>query len=574
MQLTPRAYQLSIYNSIMQHGNTLVVLPTGLGKTLIALMLIQDKMKLGRCLFLTPTKPLAKQHYLTVMKTLELSEKNVSFVSGEVTPKKRKEMYETDIIVSTPQTIRNDLDNGTLKPNFALVIYDECHRAIGQYAYTHVAEVLHEHSKGKTLFVGLTASPGGRHDRIREVMEALKIDNVEIRDHADPDVAPYVQKSAVSWVPVELSDHFKSIKKELEKMTAKYAQRLAGMGFPPPLKHKGQFMALRQRILNIPHNIKYPALVQYSILLHLLHMTELLETQGIYPMREYLEKLNEKDSKSAKQLLAEPALAQIKEMCTKDEDHPKMRVLVDIVKKLGGEDKKMIVFVQYRAQISRIVDVLKANGIGAKQFVGKKDGVTKKVQEETIAEFREGKFEVMVASSIGEEGLDIPAVDAVIFYEPVPSEIRSIQRRGRAARLKEGQVVILMTMGTRDEYYYYASKNREKKMKKILTGMQRAKEIEIVDGDKFGTSAPITTGRIETKEQKTNSNQTANSDQTPEGVNKKNSGQKIETEVKTIEQTKTENPKQETNNGGCGGTLEIDNTPPQSKNKQKKITDY
>jgi Fanconi anemia group M protein len=249
-------------------------------------------------------------------------------------------------------------------------------------------------------------------------------------------------------------------------------------------------------------------------------------------------------------------------------------VLVDIVKKLGGEDKKMIVFVQYRAQISRIVDVLKANGIGAKQFVGKKDGVTKKVQEETIAEFREGKFEVMVASSIGEEGLDIPAVDAVIFYEPVPSEIRSIQRRGRAARLKEGQVVILMTMGTRDEYYYYASKNREKKMKKILTGMQRAKEIEIVDGDKFGTSAPITTGRIETKEQKTNSNQTANSDQTPEGVNKKNSGQKIETEVKTIEQTKTENPKQETNNGGCGGTLEIDNTPPQSKNKQKKITDY
>jgi Fanconi anemia group M protein len=283
-----------------------------------------------------------------------------------------------------------------------------------------------------------------------------------------------VQKSTVTWVPVLLSEHFKDIKKELDSLTAKYAERLASMGFPPPLKHKGKFMELRQRILNIPHNIKYPALIQYSVLLHLLHMTELLETQGIYPMRSYLQKLGEKESKSAKILLREEGMARVQQLCQKDEDHPKMPVLIETIKKLTG--KKIIVFVQYRAQISRIETVLKENGISAKQFVGKKDGVTKKIQEETIAEFREGKFDVLVASSIGEEGLDIPAVDAVIFYEPIPSEIRSIQRRGRAARLKEGQVIVLMTKGTRDEYYYYASTNREKRMKKILTGMQRVKK--------------------------------------------------------------------------------------------------
>jgi Fanconi anemia group M protein len=245
------------------------------------------------------------------------------------------------------------------------------------------------------------------------------------------------------------------------------------MGFPPPLKHKGLFLKLRERILNIPHAIKYPALVQYSVLLHLLHMTELLETQGIYPLRGYLKKLGGKESKSAKLLLHEPAMARVQELCKKDEDHPKMKVLVDLVGKLSGAGKKMIVFVQYRSQIARIEDVLNANGISAKRFVGKKDGVTRKMQEETIAEFRAGKFDVMVASSIGEEGLDIPAVDAVIFYEPVPSEIRSIQRRGRTARLTEGEVIVLMTMGTRDEYYHYASQNREKKMKSILHGMKR-----------------------------------------------------------------------------------------------------
>jgi len=296
VELTPRAYQLAIYKSVVQNGNTLVVLPTGLGKTLIGLMLIQDRMKKGRCLFLTPTKPLAKQHADTVMKILELSEKNVSLVNGEIAPKKRKEMYNTDIIISTPQTIRNDIEKGIFKPEVSLVIFDECHRAIGSYAYTCVAEKLHSPD---TLFVGLTASPGGRRDRIKEVMDALKIDNVEIRDQNDDDVAPYVQKSNLTWVHVELSDHFKDIKKELETLTAKYAKRLAGMGFPPPLRHKGKFMELRQRILRINHNIKFPALVQYSVLLHLLHMTELLETQGIYPLREYLLKLEEKEGKSA-----------------------------------------------------------------------------------------------------------------------------------------------------------------------------------------------------------------------------------------------------------------------------------
>jgi ERCC4-related helicase len=471
VQLVPRAYQLAIYDSVIRHGNTLVVLPTGLGKTLIALMLIRDRMKLGRCLLLTPTKPLAKQHLQSVMKTLELSEKNVALVTGETVPAKRKEQYGTDIIISTPQTIRNDLENGVLEPKFSLVVFDECHRAVGDYAYTYVAEKTHGPD---TLFLGLTASPGGRMDRIREVMGALHIDNVEIRGHEDEDVSPYVQKSVVSWVPVELSDHFREIKRELDALTGKYAQRLAGMGFPPPLKHKGQFMKLRERILNIPHNIKYPALVQYSVLLHLLHMTELLETQGVYPVRAYLQKLEEKESKSAKLLLHEPGLARIRELCARDEDHPKMPVLVDTIRKLAGQ--KLIVFVQYRAQISRIETVLRENGIRARMFVGKKDGVTKKMQEETIADFREGRFDVLVASSIGEEGLDIPAVDTVIFYEPVPSEIRSIQRRGRAARLKEGHVIVLMTRGTRDEFYYYASTSKEKKMKSILTGMQRAKK--------------------------------------------------------------------------------------------------
>lgn len=469
MNLTPRAYQMAIYNSILQNGNTLVVLPTGLGKTLISLMLIRDKMRDGRCLFLTPTKPLARQHVESIKKILGLGDDDVTLVTGELSPGKRKKEYEKPVIVSTPQTIRNDFESGGVAAHFALCVVDECHRAVKNYAYVYVADRMKEQH---ALIVGLTASPGGKRERIEDVLNALAIENIEIRTNMDEDVKPYVQQSHVKWIPVVLSPTLRLIKLTLDEMTSKYAHALGSMGFPPPLRNKGKFMELRQRILNIQHNIKYPALVNYSVLLNLLHMCELIETQGMHALRSYVEKIKEKTSRSGKLLMHEPGFAKIQELLLSNEEHPKLEALINLVKSM--QDKKIIIFAQYRDQVKLIETELCRHGIPARQFVGKKDSYTRKMQEETIAAFRSGEFNALVASSIGEEGIDIPSVDAVIFYEPIPSEIRSIQRRGRAARLKEGEVYILMTKGTRDEYFYWSSFNKEKKMKYILQKMQQA----------------------------------------------------------------------------------------------------
>ena len=468
LALTPRAYQLAIYNSILDSGNTLVVLPTGLGKTLIAAMLINKKMTEGRCLFLAPTKPLVKQHFNSLKEVIGVDEDILTIVTGELKPDKRVEEYDKKIIISTPQTIENDLEKGRLLPEFTLCIVDEAHRSVGNYAYTYVAQRLNESG---CLIVGLTASPGGKRERIEEVMSALFIKNIEIRTSEDEDVKPYVQQSYVKWIPIVLSPTLKLIKITLEELISKYAHNLGSLGFPPPLKHKGKFMELRQRILDFPHAVKYQAIMHYSVLLHLLHMLELIETQGVFALRSYMEKMKEKESKSAILLLKETNFTKIKQLCDTKEEHPKLKVLIDLVKNMSG--KKIIVFAQYRDQIGLIERELQKNSVTAKQFVGKTHGFTKKMQEETIADFRLGKFQTLVASSIGEEGLDIPAVDVVIFYEPIPSEIRSIQRRGRAARFKEGEIYILMTKNTRDEYYYWSASRKEKKMKEIINQMQR-----------------------------------------------------------------------------------------------------
>jgi Fanconi anemia group M protein len=120
--------------------------------------------------------------------------------------------------------------------------------------------------------------------------------------------------------------------------------------------------------------------------------------------------------------------------------------------------------------------MLSKNGINASRFVGqaKRQGdIGMKQDEQTsiLESFRNGEFDVLVATSIAEEGLDIPQVDLVIFYEPIPSEIRHIQRRGRTGRMSAGSVIILAAKETIDERNLHVSKRRIQKMKQTLSSL-------------------------------------------------------------------------------------------------------
>ena len=114
--------------------------------------------------------------------------------------------------------------------------------------------------------------------------------------------------------------------------------------------------------------------------------------------------------------------------------------------------------------------------IKAVRFVGQSsraddEGLSQKKQAEILQKFRAGEFNVLIATSVGEEGIDIPATDMVLFYEPVPSEIRSIQRKGRTGRARAGRVVVLMAKGTRDEAYYWISDRKEKTMNRQMQSL-------------------------------------------------------------------------------------------------------
>ncbi len=482
----PRAYQISITKSLFSGRNTLIVLPTGLGKTLIAVFAIARALQMGRkALVLAPTRPLNEQHYKSMSELLNIDRSEVLLLTGSIKSSNRMKMEgSARVIVATPQTFSNDLKGGRVSmDDFGIVIFDECHRAVGKYAYTYIADECRTHG---VQVIGLTASPGSDRKKINALITALEIQSIEMRISTDPDVAPYVMRKDVRNMIVETGRTISTIMEMIRPLIEEHLMNLYSHGLSPFKDFrnmpKGRLLQIGDAIRKIEaQNYRFMGMYNYIYVLNLLHAYDLAACEGIYPFVNYIESLEQRENKSRtlKGLLANKAVISAKgiakEALDRGEEHPKMLRVAEMLKgELKGDSA--IIFAQYRSTTRQITDVLKRNGIEAREFVGKKAGITQHHQQETISAFRDGLFRVLVATSIGEEGLDIPTVDTVIFYEPIPSEIRNIQRRGRAGRMKYGRIFIMVSKGTKDEAYLFISMHRELKMRDNLLKAKMALE--------------------------------------------------------------------------------------------------
>ncbi|MHA2089170.1 MAG: DEAD/DEAH box helicase [Promethearchaeota archaeon] len=190
-----RHYQDNIVNSC-KNKNSLVVLPTGLGKTIIGILLISRVLKKypkGKTIILAPTRPLVMQHKNSCEKFLDIeSEKIISF-TGKISPNKRMHFFKNaSVIVSTPQVINNDIMRGRYDlKQVSLIIFDEAHKTKGRYSYNFISKEYVE-TCNDPLILGLTASPGKDYERIQEICDNLKIENIVYRSYEDEDVINYI----------------------------------------------------------------------------------------------------------------------------------------------------------------------------------------------------------------------------------------------------------------------------------------------------------------------------------------------------------------------------------------------
>ncbi len=513
--LESRAYQLSIAMRALD-GNTMVVLPTGLGKTAIALIIAASRLynEKGKVLMLAPTKPLVEQHYRFFRTYLVVDGKEpaCALFTGESPPDERKEAYsQASLIFATPQVIKNDILSGAYTlADVPLLIVDECHRAVGNYAYVFIASVYRESSRSP-LLLAMTASPGGQEVKVEEVCRNLGIEIVETRTEQDSDVAPYVHERSIQVREVDLPSPLKSAVEDLNELLEMRITVLRELGFDLPKRQQLSMKMLNALNAQIQERIQerdaagYTAASLYAELMKLRHAVSLAESQGsrvlaLYVHRLFAEGASAGGSKAAARLAKDPVFIRLLERCMSwdRELHPKMEILSSVTEEQLEQHPKsrIIIFATFRDMVQQIVEYLGSRGVRAERFVGQatKDtdkGLSQKKQIDALRRFREGEFPVLVATSVGEEGLDVPSTDMVIFYEAVPSEIRSIQRKGRTGRSGSGTIVVLVTKGTTDETYRWVSQSRERAMVSGIRTLGARMDAGIIPGPEAAGEAPL-----------------------------------------------------------------------------------
>src|ERR671919_143146 len=507
-----RLYQKNIADSASR-SNTLVILPTALGKTIISILVCAEmlyKHRDKRVLVMAPTRPLVGQHLKLFSSILKILEEQIVAITGKTLPETRRAIWckkEVRLIFATPEIVKNDLNEGRLQlRDFSLLVFDEAHKAVKDYSYTSIAREYTSQAPCPTI-LALTASPGAERKRVQEVCDNLFIENIEYRNEDDLDVKPYINPIDVKWEWFSLSEEHHYIASTLRSMLHERLRWLIQRGV---LKKRSVEWVFKRDLISLGEELRYTieltmaeqrvflyaALANQSAALTLMYCLELIESQGAFSLKAFLNRIEQQEAgKTHPALLKHPSIIEIRTLLDNGTNEgPKIRYLLERVMnkrdcyqipKNNDENweyqednrrSKILIFTQYRDTARHIVEILSRNNISTCRFVGQAkrmgdEGMTQEKQEQVLEEFRRGDFQVLVATSIAEEGLDIPEVDLVVFYEPIPSEIRHIQRRGRTGRKNLGSVLILATKDTIDQRYLDVSRKKIQKMKSILSSI-------------------------------------------------------------------------------------------------------
>jgi len=469
-----REYQTNLANDV-KNQNCLIVLPTGLGKTTIALQVIVDYMQngTGGVLFLAPTRVLVNQHYEFLKENLLIAD--IGIVTGEDLLSKRKKKWMNSVVCATPEITKNDFARNIVSPNqFALVVFDEAHRTIGDYAYSIIAKYF---QNTDTRILAMTATLPSEKEKAKEIVTRLRIKNLIERSDESPDVKPYIQKTETEWVRVDLTKEMKAIQMCIKLALEERYKELRKNGLRlSDNKSLSQLLNARQYVLTQNRRSAKPLFTAIRIT----YALNIFEAHGITPFLKFCDRTKEKKGAGIKDLFEiDPnftrAISLAKNQQSNGLEHPKIDRLVDI---LHDVKSKVLIFSSYRDSVNVIHQKLLDMNISAEILIGKsgETGLKQKKQIETVQRFRDGVTKALVATRVGEEGLDISEVNLVIFYDNVPSSIRFIQRKGRTGRKDKGRLIVLIAKNTIDETYYFIGKRKIESAKNM--GNKMIKHLE------------------------------------------------------------------------------------------------
>ena len=508
-QISKREYQFEMARNALL-TNSLVCLPTGLGKTLIAAVVMYNYYRwfpTGKIIFMAPTRPLVDQQMAACHNVVGIPTSDTIVLMGSTkkddSGSRREFWREKRLFFCTPHTVANDLENGDLDASQVVcVVVDEAHHARGQYASAEVLRLLHErHVKFRLL--ALTATPGQGLEEVQNVVKTLRIGRIDFRSDQDPDVSRYTHKREMVVERVQPDQAMSYVQTMLCDLMRPTCQQLARMGALGEVGYRIRTF-LENRPTNGATRVEPPAwfslqqarqalyanqgraghsrgaaFAAFESAMELSKAYELLLKFGSKQAYEYVEKRGEGRNTTLihrQDAVSKELVDLLRSMSSNGAHHsPKLDRLTSILKqhfKQASADTRVMIFTSHRESVKDIVRALREVPAGADtackikvaEFVGQGDstaggkkrapagngrstkGQTQKEQKATLDAFRAGTLNTLVATSIGEEGLDIPSVDLIFFFDVVDI-IRAIQRMGRTGRARDGKVVVLATEG-------------------------------------------------------------------------------------------------------------------------------
>ncbi|XP_035725984.1 Fanconi anemia group M protein-like isoform X2 [Vespa mandarinia] len=497
-----REYQFNIVNRALYY-NTLICLPTGLGKTFIAAVVMYNFWRwypCGKVVFLAPTKPLVAQQIDACHNVMGIPSIESIELTGNVNHKTRQTAwYKKRIFFATPQVFHNDLENNIIPSELIkCVVIDEAHKALGKHSYCECIRILSEKNQYFRI-LALSATPGNKIANVHQIVQNLHVAHIELRDETSLDIMPYINRRKTDIILVPLGEELEKYKERYINIMDRHVKFLIRCNVirgQTATISKGKIFVIMKEFQKTANQSGNNGQIKktLNILLTMYHAYELMIRHGLRAFYKFYQNHSDKFWMNSEIQLQE-LIAEVQAYLGPFPDvqlfingnipeipndlvfgHNKFLKLKELLLqhfKMAStteNDTRAIVFVEYRDIVSEVyILLLQARPlIRPQMFVGQAEQ-KQKHQVKAIEDFRKNRVNVLISTSIGEEGLDVGEVDLIICFDvSQKSPTRLVQRMGRTGRKREGHIIILVTDGKEHEALKSTIARRESLNSKIL----------------------------------------------------------------------------------------------------------
>ncbi|XP_076246163.1 FA complementation group M [Calliopsis andreniformis] len=497
-----RDYQFNIVQASL-YSNTLVCLPTGLGKTFIAAVVMYNFWRwypCGKVVFLAPTRPLVAQQISACHNIMGIPSKETIELTGAVSQKQREIAWSKKrVVFATPQVFHNDLEKNVVPGNLVkCVVIDEAHKALGKHSYCECIRILYEKNQYFRV-LALSATPGNKLDNVHEVVQNLHIAHIELKDETSSDIIPYINQRKIDVILVPLSNELADYKERYIYIMDRHVKVLLQCnvlrGHTANISKGRVFHILREFQKKSNKSGNYGLIMKtLNILMTMYHAYELMIRDGLRAFYKFYQNHSDKfwmnEEIHLQNLLEDINIylgpfPDVKSSCEEIIPdvpqnlvfgHTKFEKLKELLlqhfRNSQGkqDDTRAIVFVEYRDIVNEIYILLLQCRplIKPQMFVGQA-GQKQKQQIKALENFRSNRVNVLISTSIGEEGLDVGEVDLIICFDiSQHSPTRLVQRMGRTGRKRDGHIIILVTDGKEHETLRSTMARRDSLNNRIL----------------------------------------------------------------------------------------------------------